>query len=55
MDERDRQPDDHADEHARSSNGKQNFARYMVGGLCLILFLALTGVGYVQVEERRGG
>ena len=27
----------------------------MIGGLCLILFLALTGVGYVQVEERRGG
>ena len=46
---------DHEDEHVRSSNGKQNFARYMIGGLCLILFLALTGVGYVQVEERRGG
>ena len=45
---------DHGDEPARSSNGKQNFARYMIGGLCLILFLALTGVGYVQVEERRG-
>ena len=42
-------------EHVRSNDGKQNFARYMIGGLCLILFLALTGVGYVQVEERRGG
>jgi hydroxylamine dehydrogenase len=37
------------------TNGKLNFTRYMVGGLCLVLFLALTGVGYVQVEERRGG
>ena len=55
MDERNRQPDEREDDHARSSNGKQNFARYMIGGLCLILFLALTGVGYVQVEERRGG
>src|SRR5512145_1316059 len=45
----------HDDRHTAASNGKQNFARYMIGGLCLILFLALTGVGYVQVEERRGG
>jgi hypothetical protein len=37
------------------TNGKMNFTRYMIGGLCLILFLALTAVGYVQVEERRGG
>ncbi len=36
-------------------NGKLNFTRYLIGGLCLVLFLALTGVGYVQVEERRGG
>ena len=39
-------------ENATYSNGKTNFARYMIGGLCLILFLALTGGGYVQVEER---
>ena len=39
----------------RQQNGKLNFSRYMIGGLCLVLFLALTGVGYVQVEERRGG
>ncbi len=45
----------HDDRHTAASNGRQNFARYMIGGLCLILFLALTGVGYVQVEERRGG
>jgi hypothetical protein len=37
----------HDDRHTAASNGKQNFARYMIGGLCLILFLALTGVGYV--------
>jgi hypothetical protein len=37
------------------SDGTLNFSRYMIGGLCLVLFLALTGVGYVQVEERRGG
>src|SRR5688500_14537138 len=36
-------------------NGTLNLSRYIIGGLCLVLFLALTGVGYVQVEERRGG
>lgn len=36
-------------------DGKLNATRYLIGGLCLVLFLALTGVGYVQVEERRGG
>jgi hypothetical protein len=36
-------------EQAHRSNGQLNFIRYMIGGLCLILFLALTGVGYVQV------
>ena len=40
---------------ATARNGKGNFTRYVVGGLGLILFLALTGVGYIQVEERRGG
>ena len=35
----------HDDRHMAASNGKQNFARYMIGGLCLILFLALPGVG----------
>ena len=39
----------------RAQNGALNFTRYMIGGLCLVLFLALTAVGYVQVEERRGG
>lgn len=42
-------------EHRQPSNGKLNFTRYLIGGLCLVLFLALTGVGYVQVEERREG
>ncbi|MCK6497937.1 MAG: hypothetical protein L6Q38_00490, partial [Nitrospira sp.] len=42
-------------EPASADNSKKNFTRYMIGGLCLVLFLALTGVGYVQVEERRGG
>lgn len=42
-------------EQAGGRNGKLNFTRYMIGGLCLILFLALTGVGYIQVEERREG
>lgn len=40
---------------AHDGNGRLNFSRYMVGGLCLVLFLALTGVGYIQVEERREG
>ncbi len=35
--------------------GALNWTRYMIGGLCLILFFALTGIGYIQVEERRGG
>ena len=43
------------DERSDAPNGKLNFTRYMIGGLCLVLFLALTAVGYVQVEERRGG
>lgn len=42
-------------EPASADNSKKNFTRYMIGGLCLVLFLALTGAGYVQVEERRGG
>ncbi len=41
--------------HEAAANGKMNFTRYMIGGLCLVLFLALTAVGYVQVEERLGG
>src|SRR5262249_57735065 len=45
----------HEHEDTRSTNGKLNFNRYMIGGLCLILFLALTGVGYIQIEERREG
>ena len=55
MDERNMERSDHEHEDTRSSNGKLNFSRYMIGGLCLILFLALTGVGYIQIEERRGG
>ena len=48
------------DEHVREpetplDSGQSNFTRYMIGGLCLVLFLALTGVGYIEVEERRGG
>jgi hypothetical protein len=39
----------------QAHDGKMNFTRYMIGGLCLVLFLALTAVGYVQVEERLGG
>src|SRR5215204_3079892 len=42
-------------EGTQADHGQSNFTRYMIGGLCLILFLALTGIGYVQVEERRGG
>ena len=42
-------------EHDGHTNGRLNFTRYLIGGLCLVLFLALTGVGYVQMEERRGG
>ena len=51
MDERNRQPDEREDDHARSSNGKQNFARYMIGGLCLIAgnafgrFIGILGAG----------
>ncbi|WP_447973006.1 multiheme c-type cytochrome [Nitrospira sp. Kam-Ns4a] len=37
------------------TQSKLNFTRYVIGGLCLVLFLALTGVGYIQVEERREG
>ena len=55
MDERNTERSDHEHDDTRSSNGKLNFSRYMIGGLCLILFLALTGVGYIQIEERRGG
>ena len=55
MDEPNTAHSGHDDEPARLSNGKKNFTRYTIGGLCLILFLALTGVGYVKVEERRGG
>ena len=55
MDEPNTERSSHEHEDARSSNGKLNFARYMIGGLCLILFLALTGVGYIQIEERREG
>jgi len=42
-------------EQPSAPNGKLNFTRYLIGGLCLVLFLALTAVGYVQVEERLGG
>ena len=47
--------EERTEQETRRQNGKLNFSRYMIGGLCLVLFLALTGVGYVQVEERRGG
>lgn len=46
---------EHGHENTAAKQGKLNFTRYLIGGLCLVLFLALTGVGYVQVEERRGG
>ena len=46
--------EERSEQATRVQNGKLNFSRDMIGGLCLILFLALTGVGYVQVEERRG-
>jgi len=47
--------DEHSHDDPSPPNGRLNFTRYLIGGLCLVLFLALTGVGYVQVEERREG